>query len=59
MRIFIFSFCIAKVFGASHCPDQFFYYEGQGCLHFGNEPGGVEWFESFFYCEQIGGFQVN
>ena len=40
------------------CPDQFTYYDGMGCIHFGNVDGGVEWYETFFYCEQLGGFQV-
>ena len=42
----------------SFCPDQFTYYSGMGCFHFGNVNGGVEWSEAISYCEQLGGFQV-
>ena len=60
MRGLVYFLCIATNVAAYEiCKKGFTYYEGQGCFHFGNEPNGLEWFESFYYCEQIGGFQVT
>ena len=44
------------------CPPEFQYVDGIGCLNtasYTDYPDGLDWYASYFYCENIGGALVK
>ena len=48
--------------GFDFCPSEYNYVEGIGCIHlatYSQYPEGLDWYESYFYCNQMGGAMVR